>query len=64
LRLTSNIRGVWAGSKRYIPIDLDASAIADQAVYLKNTASGYRAMITTHVKLSASPKRLMSEYNL
>ncbi|MDR2409954.1 MAG: TonB-dependent receptor [Bacteroidales bacterium] len=36
LRLTSNIRGVWAGSKRYIPIDLDASKIAGQAVYLNN----------------------------
>jgi hypothetical protein len=36
LRLTSNIRGVWAGSKRYIPIDLSASEIAGQAVYLKN----------------------------
>jgi hypothetical protein len=38
LRLTSNIRGVWAGSKRYIPIDTDASKIAGQAVYMKKVS--------------------------
>jgi hypothetical protein len=36
LRLTSNIRGVWAGGKRYIPIDLSASEAAGQAAYLRS----------------------------
>ncbi|MDR0605104.1 MAG: TonB-dependent receptor [Bacteroidales bacterium] len=38
LRLTSNIRGVWTGSKRYIPIDVEASRTAGQAVYLKDAS--------------------------
>jgi hypothetical protein len=38
LRLTSNVRGVWTGSKRYIPIDIEASNIAGEAVYMKKAS--------------------------
>ncbi|MDR2466212.1 MAG: TonB-dependent receptor [Prevotellaceae bacterium] len=49
LRLVSNIRGVWNGSKRYIPIDLNASGIAGQTVYLK--AESYRNRHEDYLKI-------------
>ena len=49
LRLATNIRGVWNGSKRYIPIDLNASKLAGHAVYLKNES--YRNRHEDYLKI-------------
>jgi hypothetical protein len=49
LRLVTNIRGVWNGSKRYIPIDLNASRTAGHTVYLKSES--YRNRHDDYLKI-------------
>jgi hypothetical protein len=65
--LAVNIKMVWAGGKRYIPIDLESSSIKGEAVYDYNNAYSekYRDYFRTDFRISfrQNLKRISQEWS-